>query len=169
MTRKLLIIPLAGLILFLGWWNIRRFMPADSVPASAPAAAPTSARAENLPVRDPRLRLDKLRAVQEVEYRGTRRNIFDYYIPPPPIAPQPTQPAVAAQPPLQVPLRFYGVVEEGGGRKALLTDGEEVYVVAAGDVVLRRFRVVRIRPNAIEFEDVGDHRRAVLPLEEGGP
>jgi ribosome-associated protein YbcJ (S4-like RNA binding protein) len=170
MIRKLLIIPLAGLILFLGWWNIRRFMSADSVPANAPAAAPTSARAENLPVRDPRLRLDKLRAVQQVEYRGTKRNIFDYYIPPPPIAPQPTQLAAAAtQPPLQVPLRFYGVVEEGGGRKALLTDGEEVYVVAAGDVVLRRFRVVRIGPNAIEFEDVGDRRRAVLPLEEGGP
>ncbi len=168
MKRKVLMVALAALIAFLGWWNLGRLMPSESAPATKPAVAGSSARAESLPVSDPRLRLDRLKAVQRVEYRGSKRNIFDYYIPPPPVVPQMPQ-QVQASPPLVVPLRFYGILEEGSGRKALLTDGEEVYVAAAGDVLLRRFRVLRIGFNVIEFEDTIDGRRAVVPLEEGGP
>ena len=168
MKRKVLTIALAALIGLLAWWNLRRLMSPEAAPATAPAATSGSARAESLAVSDPRLLLDRLEAVQRVEYRGSKRNIFDYYIPPPPVAPQLPQQA-QAPPPLQVPLRFYGVLEEGGGRKALLTDGEQIYVAAAGEVLLRRFRVIRIGANVIEFEDATDGRRAVLPLEEGGP
>ena len=168
MKRNFLMVALAALIAFLGWWNLRGLMSPESAPATVSATTSGSARAESLPVSDPRLLLDRLKAIQRVEYQGSKRNIFDYYTPPAPVPPPQSQQA-QAPPPLQVPLRFYGILEEGGGRKALLTDGEEIYVVAAGEVVLRRFRVIRIGANVIEFEDASDGRRAVLPLEEGGP
>lgn len=168
MKQKVLMMALAVLIVLLGWWNLRRLMAPNSPPAMKPATAGTSARAESLPVSDPRLRLDRLKAVQQVAYRGSKRNIFDYYSPPPPVASPVTQ-QPQGPPPLQVPLRFYGVVEESGARRALLTDGEEIYVARPGDILLRRFRVLRIGANIIEFEDTSDGRRAVVPLEEGGP
>ena len=168
MRRKALTVVLAVAIVLLGWWNFRRLLAPEAPPPAKPMTAGTGARAESLPVNDPRLHLDRLRAIQKVEYRGSKRNIFDYYSPPIPIQ-QAVAPAPQGPPPLQVPLRFYGLLEERGVRRALLTDGEEVYVAGSGELLLRRFRVVRIGANVIEFEDVTDGRRAVLPLEEGAP
>ncbi len=168
MRRRVFSVAFAVVIVLLGWWNFRRLMSPDAPPPAKPMTAGTAARAESLPVNDPRLHLDRLKAIQKVEYRGSKRNIFDYYSPPPPV-PAELPPQAQGPPPLQVPLRFYGVLEEGGVRRALLTDGEDVYIAGSGDLLLQRFRVVRIGANVIEFEDVNDGRRAVIPLDEGGP
>jgi len=74
-------------------------------------------------------------------------------------APPPTPPA---------PLRFYGFAErsQGGRRQVFLTDGEEVYLAAEGDVVLHRYRVLRVGNQSIELEEVSGKQRWVVPLEQ---
>ena len=100
---------------------------------------------------------------------AARRNIFEYGRR---AAPPPTEVAVAAPPAPPpappAPLRFYGFAErsQGGRRQVFLTDGEEVYLAAEGDVVLRRYRVLRVGNQSIELEEVSGKQRWVVPLEQ---
>src|SRR5579883_1956703 len=102
---------------------------------------------------DPTLRLDLLQKVSSVKYQGSSRNIFQYYVPPPPkpVAPpvvqtpiQPQQPA--APPPPSIPLKFYGTSSHPGSpeKKAFLTDGDEIFIGSEGDVVDKHYKIVRI-------------------------
>jgi len=77
--------------------------------------------------------------------------------PPPPPPPDPTLPA-------NVKFYGYGTVPNGTERRAFLTDGEEVYVVAEGEVLLGRYRIIKIGNASLEFEETatGRHGRATL-------
>jgi hypothetical protein len=125
---------------------------------------------------DPTLRVDLLESSRQVKYEGSSRNIFEPYQPPPPPAP----PAVKAPPPaapppqfpaapaVTIPLKFYGIAERptGGPKKALLTDGEEIFIAQEGDLVARYYRIIRIGLNTIQLEDTRDHKSHQLPLLE---
>ncbi len=98
-----------------------------------------------------------------------RRNIFEYgrrAVAPAPQVAVATPPAPPPPPP--APLRFYGFAErsQGGRRQIFLTDGEEVYLAAEGDIVLRRYRVLRVGNQSIELEEVSGKQRWVVPLEQ---
>ena len=63
----------------------------------------------------------------------------------------------------------YGTVPDGSARRAFLSDGEEVYIVAEGDTFLGRFRILKIGNATIEFEEVSSGRQGKSNLEEAGP
>jgi hypothetical protein len=57
-----------------------------------------------------------------------------------------------------------------------LLDGEDVYIVAEGEVLLNRYRILKVGNASLEFEELSSGRRGTAPLEEqaagqpgGGP
>jgi len=65
-------------------------------------------------------------------------------------------------------VKFYGfgTVPNGTSRQAFFTDGQEVYLVAEGEVFLQRFRILRIGNASVEFQEISSGRTATAPLEE---
>jgi hypothetical protein len=49
----------------------------------------------------------------------------------------------------------------------LSSGGGDVFVAREGDVVDRRYKIVRIQPNTVEVEDVLTNNRQNLPLTQG--
>jgi hypothetical protein len=131
--------------------------------ASARGSKGKKPRAENL---DPTLRLDLLASVEQTQYEGSGRNIFtsepDPVVIPPPIAtgsadPNATHayvtPTVPTPP--QIPLKFYGFASKvGEPKRVFLIQGEEVFVAGEGEIVNRRYKVVRISPTSVEMQDM---------------
>jgi hypothetical protein len=70
-----------------------------------------------------------------------------------------------------LPAKFYGygTVPNGTARRAFLTDGDEVYIVAEGDTFLSRYRILKIGNATIEFEEVSSGRQGKANLEDAGP
>ena len=123
---------------------------------------------------DPTLRLDLLEKSRKVKYEGSSRNIFQFYSPPPPkpvaspllpassIKPSPSP----SSPPLNIPLKFYGVASRPGSpqKKAFLTEGDDIYVGQEGDIIDKNYKITRIGVNSIELEDTRTKQRGQLPL-----
>ena len=160
--------------------------PASSAQAAAPLASRTSARAAKKPGKkpraenlDPTLRLDLLAMSEKTQYEGTGRNIFvsqaDVVIPRPvtpgaPDAPQGSQyqtPQAPQAPP--IPLKFYGFASRPGEPKRIfLKLGEDVFVAGEGEIVDRRYRVIRISPNSVDIQDVvNSGPPQTIPLTQG--
>jgi hypothetical protein len=125
---------------------------------------------------DPTLRVDVLKSSEDTKYEGTGRNIFRVFVepPPPPVVPvttasQPAQPAVyVPPPPPPINLKFYGFATPAGGAKRIfLAQGEDVFIAKEGDIVDRRYKVVRIAPNSVEILDVLSNNRQSIPLSQG--
>ncbi|HUA14040.1 MAG TPA: hypothetical protein VMG31_01990 [Verrucomicrobiae bacterium] len=146
--------------------------PTSSTQPAAPATAESRApgrsgkaarklRTENL---DPTLRLDLLAAVEQTQYRGNGRNIFvsqaePVDIPAPVKAantdPTPQYTLPTAPIPTPIPLKFYGFASRAGEPKRIfLSLGEDVFVAGEGEVVDRRYKVIRISPMSVEIQDV---------------
>ncbi|MGO9088254.1 MAG: hypothetical protein ACLQBK_23835 [Candidatus Sulfotelmatobacter sp.] len=124
-------------------------------------------RAESL---DPTLRLELLAASEKTQYQGSGRNIFvsqaeEVVIPPvgasPVTDPQKAQeeakyqgpPPIQAPPP--IPLQFYGFASRAGeAKKIFLKLGDDVWVAGEGEIVDRRYKVIRITPTSVEIQDV---------------
>ena len=165
--------------------------PASSAQAAAPIEARTApARAGAKPTKkaprveslDPRLQLSLLARSEQTLYEGNGRNIFvaqaeDVVIPRPgapantdgPAAVKPiyTPPAVPAQQP--IPLKFYGFANSPGEpKKIFLKLGEDVFVAGEGEIVDRRYKVIRITPTSVEIQDVVNSGPAQnIPLTQG--
>jgi hypothetical protein len=151
-----------------------------SLPA-APAQRATSSR-NRTPARrqsaaqslDPTLRTDLLKVSEDTKYEGTGRNIFKVFVDiPKPIVPVTSQPEVATGPPPPAPpppidLKFYGYATPAGGTKRIfLAQGEDVFIAREGDIVDRRYKVVRISGTAVEILDVLSNNRQSIPLNQG--
>src|ERR1700677_1278069 len=137
---------------------------------------------------DPTLRLDLLAKVQAVEMQGGNRNLFQFSTAPPP--PLPKEPivkvanGVAGQNPNQPPpgppqpppppsappilLKYYGYSSaRGDNRKhAFFLDGDDILMAGEGEVVKKRYRVVRIGVNSVVMEDTQFKHEQTLPLQE---
>jgi hypothetical protein len=130
--------------------------------------------AQNL---DPSLRFDWLKTSEETKYEGEGRNIFRVFVEPPPKPVVPVVPdhqQTAAQgppqpaPPPPIPLKFYGFATPAGGAKRIfLAQDEDVFIAKEGDIVDRRYKIVRISPNAVEILDVLSNSRQSIPLTQG--
>lgn len=112
---------------------------------------------------DPTLHTDLLAASQKVEYNGGKRNIFrmaeaePVTIPPiGPVRPQTPPPVVNIDPPKpQIPLKYYGFSNRPGeAKKAFLQDGDNIFVAVEGEVVERRYKIVKITSGFVLVEDV---------------
>jgi hypothetical protein len=147
--------------------------PASSAQAAAPAPAGAPARpgkkgskkphAENL---DPTLKLDLLATSEKTQYEGSGRNIFvsqsETVVIPHPITPgtseaQQEQQYRAPTPPQPppIPLKFYGFASRPGEpKKIFLKLNEDVFVAGEGEIVDRRYKVIRISPTSVQIQDV---------------
>ena len=50
-----------------------------------------------------------------------------------------------------------------------MSQGEDIFIAAEGDIVDRRYRVLRISPTTVDVEDVLNNNRQSLPLIQGAP
>ena len=161
--------------------------PASAVaPVAAARPAPTSRPAAHTKTHgkkggtgprslDPTLRYDWLKISEDTKYEGNGRNIFlaqaeipkpedtgatdakkeDTGPPPPP-------------PPPPINLKFFGFASSvGEPKKIFLSEGEDVFIAAEGEVVDRHYKVLRISPTSVEIEDVLNNNRQNIPLTAG--
>ena len=138
---------------------------------------------------DPTLHLDVLAKLQSVTVEGSHRSVFEFgQAPPPPLTkeeiakkkqpvpnpmlannkpPAPAPPS-GPPPPPPIPLKFFGYVSpvSAGGKRAFFLEGDDVHVVNEGDMVKRRYKIVRIGVNSVVVEDTQFKNQQTLPLEE---
>src|ERR1700691_5589810 len=122
---------------------------------------------------DPTLRYDWLKASEDTNYEGNGRNIFLAQAEiPKPVAPGQTdaekEKAKGPPPPPPPPpinLKFYGFASKPGEpKKVFLSQGEDVFIASEGEIVDRRYKVLRISPVSVEIEDVLSNNRQMIPL-----
>ena len=123
---------------------------------------------------DPTLRLAMLRASEDIKYTGRGRNIFQAQIDIPKVVASPVKqpqvqlPPPGPPPPPPIPLQFFGFANKPGETKRIfLSQGEDVFIAGEGDIVNRRYKVVRIGPSSVEIEDVLNNNRQSIPLTQG--
>jgi hypothetical protein len=129
---------------------------------------------------DPTLHMDAMLVSESVEYAGSGRNIFSPNSAPPVVIPKPVaQARPVAPPPVVIPcppdcppppppppidLKFFGIASRNGKRQAFLLHNDDVFLASAGDIVLRRYRVISIEARTIEVEDMQNNNKQTLPL-----
>jgi hypothetical protein len=140
---------------------------------------------------DPKLRLDLLAKVQAVEMGAAQRNLFQFGAAvAPPIAvkdPGKILPLTTAQiaerkallnpgppqppPPPPITLKYYGYAAQrvDGRKRAFFLDGDDIFVAAEGELIKRRYKVVRIGVSSVEVEDTQFNHTQPLPLAEEAP
>jgi hypothetical protein len=155
--------------------------------AAAPATPPrvstthTKGKKQHLENLDPTLHLDLLASSEQTQYEGTGRNIFvsqpDVEIPKP-IAPgspdaikveeaKYTPPTPPPAPP--IPLKFFGFASKPGEtKKIFLQLNDDVWVVGEGEIVNRRYKIVRISNSSVDIQDmVASGPAQTIPLTQG--
>lgn len=150
--------------------------PAAPQPASTSTTRPAQKKSGIPAVRennlDPRLRTDILIASQKIDYTGGERNIFRVKEVPVqiPTAAAPirtyTAPQPLPEPPKpQIPLTFYGFSNRPGEpKKAFLKEGDNIFVAMEGDVVERRYKIVKITNTSIVVEDILNNNQQIIGL-----
>jgi len=176
MKQKKEIYVLVGLLVVLtgvAWYVMH------STPSGPLAASAVSHSYAPLGVESPAPRFWEIDRARKTEYTKTLRVIFNMNAPPP--EPDKTTAAAANQshgkmgppvPPAPVaptlPLTFfgYGTVPNGTSRRAFLTNPskEDIYIVAEGDTLLGRFRVLKINNASLEFEEISTGLKNTSPL-----
>jgi len=121
---------------------------------------------------DPSLRTDWLKVSEDRKYAGSGRNIFLAQVEiPKPVAPPVADKVPVVQgppPPPPINLKFYGFASEPGEPKRIfLSQGEDVFIAAEGDIIDRRYKILRITPTQVEIEDVLNNNRQNIPLTQG--
>jgi hypothetical protein len=145
-------------------------------PEIAPVVSQAAESFRPISVENPALRLDLLERLRKSQYEGSHRNIFSLSAPqpapqakaaPPPLPVAPVAPPPPQEQSLVVPATFYGYVTDAqtGTRRAFFTEGDNVYVLAIGEVLLGRFRLLQIGNTTADLEEVGSGRRATLTME----
>jgi hypothetical protein len=64
-------------------------------------------------------------------------------------------------------LRFFGFSRKSGVSTVFLLKGEDVFLAREGDIVDRRYKIVRVRPGAVDVEDLLGERSERLVLRRG--
>jgi hypothetical protein len=130
---------------------------------------------------DPTLHMEAMLVSEAVVYSGSGRNIFSAASAPPPVAiPKPiaqarlnVPPPVAVAPPVRqgppppppIDLKFFGTETAADGtRLAFLLHNDDVITASAGDVVMRRYKVVSIEAKTIQVQDMQYNNTQTLPL-----
>jgi hypothetical protein len=154
--------------------------PANPAPTAAARVVGTTSSAL-----DPTLHMDAMLVTESLEYSGSGRNIFSAssapvvtipnpvtsarpnaeqaaaVVPCPPNCPPPPPPP----PPPPIDLKFFGTENSpNGARQAFLLHEDSVFLASAGDVVLRRYRVISIEEKSIRVEDMQYQNTQTLPL-----
>jgi hypothetical protein len=195
-----ILIALAVVIVCVGGYEIKdnffssasapaRPVPAASLPASTQSAqsasrataatpsatnGPEALKLTNAGI-DPALHLDKLALSEQVEYKGTGRNIFSAQSAPvkietPLTGARPGGPVVKAAPAVQerpkppaIDLKYFGYTQaKDKSLQAFLSHGDDIYVARSGDIVDHRYKVGAIMPGSVQVTDMGYNNTQVL-------
>jgi hypothetical protein len=137
--------------------------------------ARTAVKVSGLAALDPTLHPEIMRQAESLTYTGNGRNIFSQFSAPPSI-PKPIAPIRNANvntgpppppPPPPITLGFYGYAAEKTGQKQVfLLHGDDIFIASEGDVVDRRYRVVKIGTASVQVEDIPYHNTQTLPLRQ---
>ena len=166
--------------------------PPATTSAARPAARPapqrrvhlasikSGANADSANNLDPRLHLDLLKETESTVYDGEGRNIFmaqtqDVKIPPVVQTPlkQPVQPPIVDNtpppppPPPPINLKFFGFASQEGAKSVFLSSGEDVFIAKEGEIVQRRYKILKINANSIEVKDMLNNNQQTIPLTAG--
>lgn len=149
----------------------------DDDPAAAPRTGTSTRAGRSAPEALPPIGLGR---VQQASVRpqvgGDGRDIFDYGAPPapppgsvvlpPPGPPSPLPVTVPTPPPLPpLTVKYIGSVEKKGLKVAVfMTEKKEIVSGQPGEVVMNRFRVVRIGYESVDVQQVGADQVQRLPL-----
>jgi hypothetical protein len=139
---------------------------------------------------DPTLRLDLLQKLASVSMASGGRSLFEFGPdtvaapkpalpepkievkpvgqmhgpdPPPPPPPPPVKP-----PPPPINLKFYGasLPIQGGAKRVFCLQGDEIFTPSEGDLIQKRYRIVRINPSSVLVEDVEHKHQQMIPIDE---
>jgi len=176
--RQIMILAVLVVIAAMTWWMYFR----GDRPVVTAAVNIAAEQMQDIQVESPALRIWEIDRARKTEYKSAGRNPFSAVAPPP--APKVTprapsgQPAFVPQgpkvpvppPPPQVqplPVKFFGFQTVTGGRTriAFFTNGEDVFVVPEGELLMNRFRILRIGNANLDYEDPAGIR-GQAPLEE---
>lgn len=151
-----------------------------------------SARPEDRPdpmTVDPTLRLEQLARLEKVQISGGARSLFDFsnvngpaqvakiiaapklkappaFIGPLP-APAPLPPVAKVTPQAPpIPLKFYGftTAQRGSNKRGFFLDGEDILVASEGEVLKKRYKVIRIGLANVTMEDTQFQQQQTLPI-----
>lgn len=137
---------------------------------------------------DPTLRLDLLAKLKTVSPDAGTRSLFEIAAAPPaeikvtkepdkiviarpfvgPVMPKAAEPPPEPRAP-PIPLKFYGFVNKTqvGDKRAFFLDGEDIVIAGEGDMIKKRYKIVRIGVNSavVEDTDFKSNNQQTLPLE----
>ena len=148
-------------------------------PSARRGSGAVLAKKERTQSLDPTLHLTELASAEQIKYEGSGRNIFvsqEVEIPKPVASvrtdggtngPTYQLPTIAAPP--AIPLKFFGFASKPGEpKKIFLSKDGDVFIAGEGEIVDRRYKVVRISPTAVEIQDVvGSGPPQSIPLTQG--
>jgi len=142
---------------------------------------------------DPTLRLELLAKLEKVQISGGARSLFDFsnmptmaagvvpkiipspkkgpsmpkaFIGPMNKPPDPIKPVVQAPVAPPIPLKFYGFTSgnKGANKKGFFLDGEDIVVASEGDLINKRYKVIRIGLANVTMEDTQFQQQQTLPI-----
>jgi hypothetical protein len=137
---------------------------------------------------DPTLHLDLLTKLKTVPMEAGTRSLFEVLAAPPsevkekepekisvgqpfvgPLPPRPPDPPPPDPTAPPIPLRFYGFVNKTkvGDKRAFFLDGEDIIIASEGEMIKKRYKIVRIGVNSAVVEDTlfKSNNQQTLPLE----
>lgn len=144
---------------------------------------------------DPTLRMELMTRLQNVTLQGGQRSLFEISNLPEPVTtaggdikipvkderkllyarlakamgpePKPVPPTPTPKPPPPpIPLKFYGYSSpKAGPKRAFFLEGEDIHVIQEGDLIKKRYRIVKIGLNSVVVEDVEHKHEQTMPLE----
>jgi hypothetical protein len=170
-----LVVLAVGLLVYQFSGNSGENAPSQAAGTTAAAKSAHKAHALMAHSLDPTLRFDLLKSSEDMTYKGNGRNIFSSQAPPPEI-PKAEQAALLQQqqqpqpppPPPPSGLKFYGFAgPKNGVKKVFLLKGEDIFLAKEGDVVDRRYKIVRVGTTSVEVQDVLTNHTETLPLGAG--
>jgi hypothetical protein len=133
---------------------------------------------------DPTMHLDLLAKLKTVDVVPSSRSPFEFGAEPraeislqepdkiaivkPFVGPQPVEPPVEPKAP-PIPLKFYGFVNKSkvGDKRAFFLDEDDIVIAAEGDMIKKRYKIVRIGVKSAVLEDTQfkSDNQQTLPLE----